>query len=87
MVVAFWHDVLQELQKLRHKQKLGCMRRAEPERSVNLPTLLPLYHFTAELVSGVVTYTKPTMVVAFWIAKVAPRVTVVVGYCTAGALA
>ena len=42
------------------------MRRAEPEKSVNLPTPLSLYYFNAELVSGGVTYTNLTMVVAFW---------------------
>jgi hypothetical protein len=67
MVVAFWHSVLQELQKLRHKQKHGCMRRAEPKKSVNLPTpLVPLYYFTTEMISGGVICTNPTMVVAFW---------------------
>jgi hypothetical protein len=41
--------VRQELRKLRRKQKLGCMRRAEPEKSSNFPT--SHHHFTTSPLS------------------------------------
>ena len=64
-VVAFWPNVRQELGKLRRKQKLGCMCRAEPEKASNLATPLPLYYFTAEMDCGGVLYAAPTKAVAF----------------------